>query len=650
VVLGSYPGRLRVIVSSGEQLRVNDDIRVFCAELDDPILENQYGPTETHVVTSYTMRGNPAGYPDLPPIGRAIDGTRVLLLDSQSRPVPAGVQGEIHLGGRCLMRGYLGAPELTAERLIPDPERPGEMLYRTGDLGYQLADGPVVCLGRADNQVKVRGFRVEPAEVELAIAGIVVDGIREVAVVARNRDGVDGYLAAFLVGQPSAVDLSKVRSALRARLPEHLVPSYIGWLPELPKTPSGKRDDAALRAVPLTEPPPSAARAPRDGYEASMVEMLSSLLSREHVGVDDNFFDLGGTSLTAMRLVMMVEKRYRMDIPLSTFISAPTVAGLARRLRDERATATFDPLVRIRAAGHRPPLFLVHPIGGNVLCYVPLSRHLAAGQPVYALQAAGADAGTAPASSIPEIAAGYLRAIRRIQPRGPYTVGGWSFGGFVALEMARQLQQQGERVDRLIVLDSIALEPGRARADEKTLLEWFFWELLHTDPGGDRPPIVIPASLTTDAARFDFILENAVAAGALPPDSATGGVHRLFAIFRANWHAMIDYRPDRTDLDITLIRASDPLPTVLEPAHRAAGSMHGHPTNGWSTVTTGAVRVHDVPGDHLQILQEPYVKAVAAAITTVTEGHPAPDACNGTGTWTAESERQPSSSERESAA
>jgi len=552
------------------------------------------------------------------------------------------------------MQGYVGAPELTAERLVPDPEHPGERLYRTGDLGYSLPDGVVVCLGRADSQVKVRGFRVEPAEVELAIIGLALDSIREVAVVARSRDGVDAYLAAFLVGDPSGMEsdtvISDVRSALRAKIPEHLVPSYFGWLPELPKTPSGKRDDAALRTVPLTEEAGPAVTAPRDGYEASLVEMLATVLNRESVGVDDNFFDIGGTSLTAMRLVLMVEKRYGVNVPLATFVASPTVAGVARRLRDEQATATFDPLVAIRATGGRPPVFLVHPIGGNVLCYVPLSRNLPEGQPLYALQAAGMEPGSVPARTITELAAGYLEAIRRVQPHGPYTLGGWSFGGFVALEMSRQLQRAGERVEHLIVLDSIALEPGRARADEDTLLEWFCWELLRTERHSDRPLVVIPSDLTTEAGRFGFILETAIAAGVLPPESSAAVVRRLFEVFRANWQAMIDYRPERIDLNVTLIRASEPLPRVLEPAHRAAGSMHGHPTNGWTTLTTGDVHVHDVPGDHLQIMQEPYVKAVAAAITALTEGHPAPDACKGTAPWRAGIERRPPSSERESAA
>ncbi|MFD0385476.1 thioesterase domain-containing protein [Streptomyces stramineus] len=163
-----------------------------------------------------------------------------------------------------------------------------------------------------------------------------------------------------------------------------------------------------------------------------------------------------------MRLVVRIEQRYGVNIPLSGFIAAPTVAALAARLRAGDAVATYDPVVPIRPEGTRPPLFMVHPMGGNVLCYVPFSRHLPDDQPLYALQAAGADPGTTPLGTVEDIAAAYVTALRGVQPHGPYAVGGWSFGGFVAFEIARQLRAAGEEVSRLILLDTTALDPGRA--------------------------------------------------------------------------------------------------------------------------------------------------------------------------------------------
>ncbi|UQA97199.1 amino acid adenylation domain-containing protein [Streptomyces halobius] len=615
------PRRLRVLVSSGEQLRVTEEIRRLCGELPGCLLENQYGPTETHVVTSFPMTGDPAAFPDLPPIGRPIDGVEVQVLDARLRLVPEGGKGEIYLGGACLAEGYEGQPELTRERFVPHPLRPdGARLYRTGDLGRVLPGGAVVCLERADAQVKIRGFRVEPGEVELALMKLAEHhpGLREAAVVARRPGGAPAFLAAFLVGDEASVDLGDVRRRLRATLPEYLVPSRFAWLPGLPLTPSGKRDDAALRAIALEPPPPSAGRTPpRDAYERGLAEMLSELLQVPQPGVHDDFFELGGTSLTAMRLVVMIEKRYGAEVPLSAFVEAPTVAALADRLRSGSAAADFDPLVPLRASGTRPPLFFVHPIGGNVLCYVRLAQRLPEDQPCYALQAAGAEPGTEPLRSVPDLARSYLDAVRRVQPSGPYTIGGWSFGGFVAFEMARQLRSSGATVDRLVLLDSITPAGRLQGVAEDQLLEWFLWELLWLERGGDAPAQPLPPGLG-EQERFDYILHRAVEAGVLPPGGSTARVRRLFRVFRANWQALLDYRPDTCDQDLTLLRATAPLPKVLEPAHHAVGSAHRDPANGWGTWTSGRIDVVDVPGDHLQLMEEPCIATVARRIREVT--------------------------------
>ncbi|MFC3536783.1 amino acid adenylation domain-containing protein [Couchioplanes azureus] len=615
--LDIYPGKLRVLISSGEQLRVTPDIRRLCRALPGSILENQYGPTETHVVTAFAMSGDPDGFPALPPIGRPIDGAEVHLLDAGLRPVPEGARGEIYVGGACLAHGYEGRPDLTRERFVAHPTG---RLYRTGDLGRRLPGGDIVCLERVDTQVKVRGFRVEPAEVELAILGLAAEhpGIREVAVVARRRDS-EAYLAAFLVGDEPRVDVEEVRRRLRASLPGHLVPARFAWLPRLPRTPSGKRDDARLREMPLA---PAAAGVPRmpprDEYERAVAELVAELLRVPTPGAHDDFFALGGTSLSAMRIVVMIEKRYGMNVPLSTFVRTPTIAELAGRLRDGGTPAAFDPLVPIRAAGSRPPLFLVHPIGGNVLCYVRLAQALPADQPVYALQAAGTEPGTEPLRDLPGLARSYVDAIRRVQPEGPYTLGGWSFGGFVAFEMARQLRCADAEVDNLVLLDTIVpTVDGRSSVHRDLLFEWFLWELLWLERGGAAAAAPLPPGLDDDEA-FEVILRHAVDAGVLPAGCSPAHVRRLFGVFEANWHALLGYRPEPVDQDLTLLRASGPLPEVLAPAHSAVGSMHLDPANGWSTWTKGRVDVVDVPGDHLQMMEPPHITSVARRIRELT--------------------------------
>lgn len=629
--LGIVPRGLRVLASSGEQLRVTDEIRRFCAALDGVLLENQYGPTESHVVTVHTMTGDPSDFPSLPPVGEAIDGARVLVLDGHGRPVPIGGRGEIHLGGVCLADGYVGRPDLTAERFL---DTDGERLYRTGDVGMVLPGGDVVCLGRLDRQVKVRGFRVEPAETELAIGEAAATGLaslREVAVVARRREGQDTFLTAFLVGDPARSDLEALRRRLHSALPEYMVPSHLEWVEAMPLTPSGKRDDDALRRVALTRIGTGERVAPRDEREHALAEMLTDLLGMADLDVHDNVFDLGATSITAMRLVVLIEQRFGVSVPLSEFVSAPTVAALARRIGAERdcgaVTRPFDPLVPIRPEGTQSPLFYVHPMGGNVLCYVPFAQHLPEDRPLYALQAAGTDAGTEPVYGVEEMARSYVEAIRRVQPEGPYHIGGWSFGGFVAFEMARQLRAADQEIASLVLLDTTALNPGRRPwTDDEALIGWFFWELLWLERGGESPEAVIPAELTTLDEKFDFITRLAVDEGVLPPGSTDAIVRRLFRLYEANWRAAFAYRPGETNLDAVLVHARKPLPDVLMSMHSAIGSMHADPANGWREYTSGRLTVIDVPGDHLTIMEEPHVAEVARAVMDAVS--PRPDGGN----------------------
>ncbi|WP_051854693.1 non-ribosomal peptide synthetase [Streptomyces sp. NRRL B-1347] len=615
--LGLVPRGLRVLISSGEQLRVTPEIRRLCAALPGVILENQYGPTETHVATAHTMAGDPAAFPALPPIGVPVEGAEAHVLDEELRPLPAGARGEIHLGGACLADGYEGQPELTDERFVPSPFTPSGRLYRTGDLGLVLPDGGIVCVGRADSQVKVRGFRVEPAEVELALHELTAyrGHLREAAVVARQREGGDCFLAAFLTGDADRVDLDALRGELRGVLPDFMVPAHLEWIPRLPLTPSGKRDDAALRAMPLARRAVTRAHAP-DALEEELTRLLADLLGLPDVAPYDSLFELGGTSLTAMRLAVRIEQRYQLVIPLAALVAEPTAAALATRLRSGRKATAFDPLVPIRTGGSRPPLFLVHPMGGNVLCYLPFARHLPDDQPLYALQAAGTHQGTAPLDSVEEMARSYLAALRTVQPQGPYQLGGWSFGGFVAYETARQLRAAGEEVSHLVLLDTTALRPGpRPRHDDEALLHWFFWELLWLDRGGDSPMPSFPGTLTSLTDKLAFVARAASDAGVLPAGSSTAAVHRLFDLYRANWRAALDYRPEDTRQDLTLIRASQPLPPVLAAMHRTARSRHQDRTNGWSDITSGLLRVIDVPGDHLTLMEEPNVHHTAKTVT-----------------------------------
>ena len=604
---------LRVIVNVGEQLRVTPEIRRLCAEIPGVVLENQYGPTETHQVASYTLSGPPEDFPMLPPIGTPIDGATISLLGVDLRPVPPGTRGEIFIGGRCLALGYEARPDLSAERFVTIGEY-GERMYRTGDLGVQLPTGDLVYLGRADTQVKVRGFRIECAEVEFALMRLNDTAIRAVAVVAKDLGSTDSALVAYLVGDREAADLAAIRSGLRAALPAYMIPAHFQWLDEFPLTPSGKRDDKALRELPLiTAVAPSADTTPLNTYERAVADIMAEFAGTAEFAADTNFFDAGGTSIGAMRVVMAIARTWNVEIGLDAFIAAPTPAHIASVIAAGGTVRAFDPIVALRTSGERPPLFLVHPMGGNVLCYLDLVKHLPADQPVYALQAAGAAPGATPLRTMSDLAASYIAAIRRVRPQGPYNVGGWSFGGYVAVEMARQLAD--EELARLILLDTTIIGGPHPAVPESAVITWFFGELLLETHGVKARELTRDSDLTDHDASFESALRYAIDAGIVPAESPPQLIRRLYEIFRANYEATLNYRHEPLDRDITLLRSVEEPPAELAGAHSLVGSMFASPTNGWEILTPRSLRVVAVAGDHLSMMSEPHVADVAAKLS-----------------------------------
>ncbi|GAB2934280.1 hypothetical protein GCM10027280_22590 [Micromonospora polyrhachis] len=340
------------IVTAGEALRVTDDVRALVVGLGGRYLYNQYGPTETHVVSQFALASaDTANWPTLPPIGRPIANARLYVLDTGLEPVPSEVVGELYIGGTGLARGYLNRPGPTASRFLPDPfAGPGERMYRSGDLARRRADGTIEFVGRADDQVKVRGFRVEPGEVENALRG--VPGVREAAVLLREDTPGDPHLVGYLVGDVTA---ETARDQLRLRLPGHLVPTRWVVLDRLPLTTNGKLDRRALRA-----PDPAEAVttyvAPRDDREAQLAAVWAEVLRRDRVGVHDDFFALGGHSLLATRLVHAVNERMSAQLSLRTLFQKPVLADLAAELAQHGSPAVegLGPLVPDPAGRYEP--------------------------------------------------------------------------------------------------------------------------------------------------------------------------------------------------------------------------------------------------------------------------------------------------------
>ncbi|MEP7054477.1 MAG: amino acid adenylation domain-containing protein [Actinomycetota bacterium] len=429
---------------------------------------NTYGPTEGSVIaTAWTP---PAGFRSRPgrdlPIGTPVRNTRIYLLDPAGHPVPVGVRGELWIGGAGVATGYLGRPDLTAERFSADPfsTEPGARMYRTGDLARHRPDGNVEFSGRADQQVKLRGFRIEPGEIEAAL--VQQSEVTEALVLVRASAGSEALIA--YVACPADAGDDALSSSLRARLidvlPAYLVPSAVVVLPALPRTPNGKvnRDelpDPVLAAREIV--------APRDEVETQIATLWCELLGISEVSVNESFFDLGGNSLLAVRMFALLERRHSHKLPLAAIVATPTIEGLAAQLRPAGASGVregFLALQPLQPKGNRRPLFLVHDVWGQVIGYRNIVAEMGTDQPVYGFEPVGADGSYPMHSTIEAMASHYVAEMIQLQPEGPYMIGGSCFGGDVAYEMAHQLRALGREADLVILLDAVPFGHGKSQA------------------------------------------------------------------------------------------------------------------------------------------------------------------------------------------
>jgi len=464
------------------------------------------------------------------------------------------VPGELLISGARVAVGYIGQPETTAERFVV---RDGVRCYRSGDLGRFRPDGSLELLGRLDDQVKIRGVRVEPTEIEAVLTAH--PGVSAAAVVA-----VEGNLVAHVCAAQSSED--ELRRFLVARLPEALVPRAWAFHRELPKTTSGKIDRRALIANGFTRS--AAAVAPRDETERELLSLFEQLLSIRPIGISDGFFQLGGHSLLAVELMARIEKQFSRRVPLEAIFQGDTVADLAARLR-EPSLMQSSPLVLLERGGERTPFFFVHPVGGTILQYRALARRLGKERPFYALQSPALEGN--PLSddiTIEVLSRSYLDAVRTAVPKGPYLLGGWSFGGLVAAEMARALRHAGEEVPLVALLDSHAQSDPYADPNELAALA--AWEL---GDGQSWP-------------------------------------HRHFATVERIVHA-----------HLRAVRRWTPKPydgrTLLFAAHQ-----HGvvrDATLGWGSLMP-QLSVIEVEADHFSLLREPAIHLVAEKLRAALEG------------------------------
>ncbi len=574
------------------------------------VVFNHYGPTETTVgVIAGRLDPDAGSRGSAVPLGKPIANTRIYLLGSDLSPVPDGIPGEVFIGGEGVSRGYLGQPGLTAERFVPDPFRgePGARLYRSGDWARRLPDGDIVFLGRVDDQVKIRGFRVELREIEATLTS--VPGVRQAVVLAPAGRGGERSLVAYVVlNTESGLSGEALRARLAARLPEAMIPQEIVLLDALPLTPNGKVDRGAL-------PSPGPARgvdtstfvAPRSRLELELAGLWEELLGVRPVGARDDFFRLGGHSLLAVRLVARIQARYGRSLPLARLFRRATVEAVAAALSGD-ASGASSPLVALRSGGSQAPFFCVHAVDGSALAYLDVAAHMGEDRPFHAAHARGLDADEEPCARVEEMAERYLAAAREIQPRGPYHLGGWSFGGLVAFEMAQRLIEAGEEVGTLVLIDTWARPPEpERRPDELSLLIEMAREL--------RWPVSPEtlAALSPDE-RLERIAELAVAAGALPPELGLAHVRRLVRVHRAHLDAARAYSPRLYSGKLTLLCAETPSSASI----RAAALRD--PTYGWGEFSEHPVERRVVPGDHSSMVRSPHAGALARALLDVLAG------------------------------
>jgi amino acid adenylation domain-containing protein len=561
-----------------------------------------YGPTESTTFTTWYLVEEVTEAAKTVPIGKPLSNTQAYVLDRALQPVPVGVAGELYIGGAGLARGYLNRPELTADRFVPDPfsNEPGTRLYRSGDLVRYLPSGTIEFLGRIDQQVKIRGFRIELGEIEAVLEQH--PAVREALVLAREDRPGEKRLVAYVTlkdesSKPFAI--GELRRYLKEKLPDYMVPTVFVPLDALPLTPNGKVDRRALPAPDVSRSnQPGVVVAPRNLLELQLVQIWEKLLDTRPIGVTDNFFELGGHSLLAVRLMAQIQRQFGQRLALaSLFQEGATIEQLAGLLHTPAVATSRSPLVGIQPGGSKRPFFCVHPVGGNVLCYVNLARHLEPDQPFYGLQHPGLYGEGEPFTRIEAMATHYITAIRTLQPEGPYLLGGWSLGAMIAFEMARQLKSQDQEIAVLALFDPPqAMIPAQTQANGTAPLSQFVRDFgLALDEatfGSDHFRQLEPDQ------QLSYILAQAKTANLVSADVDLDQLRRYLQIFMANQQARRTYTPQTYPGRVTLLKA----------AERPASE---EPTLGWGKFTARGVDAYTIPGDHYTLLKEPHVQILA---------------------------------------
>lgn len=535
----------------------------------DCLFVNLLGCTEIPSICSYIMDKEIQIKTRVVPVGYEFDGQQVLLLNGEGDDVGLNHVGEVVIKSSYLSPGYLGQPELTQAAFLDDPTGGNMRLYRTGDLGIRLPDGCILHLGRKDSQVKIRGYRIEVAEIEAALQTL--DGVKEVAVVAQEDQNDEQILVGYVVpARQPAPSISTLRRGLIEKLPDYMIPSAFVTVDALPLTQTGKVD---YRALPLpSQIRPNLDRtfmAPRDHREQLLADIWAKVLGIDAIGIEDNFFELGGNSLLAARLIVQTENAFGRKLPLAAIFQRPTVKQFARILNGEVQFNARSSPVPIQTDGSNWPFFCI--AGGEQLA--GLARYLGSEQPVYEILPHWYNMRTS--FTVEQIATDCLEEIRALQPEGPYFLGGHSFGGLVAFEMAHQLQTQGQKVGLLVLIDTY---PSLLNKSIQYYLHRLRYKMEH---GQLVDSLVSKVKLT------------------LPITPADARNQRHWAFIRV---AMDNYELRAYFGRIVFFAASErPAPSEVLKDTRL----------DWANVAKSELETYLIPGDHCTMLKEPNLRILA---------------------------------------
>lgn len=600
--------KLRYLVTGGDRLRVRP-----LAELPFTAI-NGYGPTESTVFATMSIVRPQDENNQPPPIGRSLDNVTAYVLDEKLQLLPIGAPGELYLGGVQLARGYLGRPDLTNERFVPDPfsTQPGARMYRTGDWARWLPDGELDFLGRKDGQIQIRGLRVELGEIEALL--FAHPAVKQVCCVPRMINGAPTSVVAHLVCHDRSKNPSQeLHDYLSAELPDYMVPSQFILHERLPLTPQGKADRAAMMAMPVEDPAPAKSEGViEDGLDQALAALWHSLLpGSAQAPADKTFAELGGDSLLAVRLLVGVTEITGQQLEMSAFLVQPTFAGLCKAVKALMAQTEFQPVLTLRKQGNRPPLFFLYGLSGDIEIYFPLAEALGEDQPIYGIRSPGLENPSRLPSSIEAAAAEAIRFIRKVQPHGAPALVGHSWAGQLAFAVSRQLALTEGLHSFTAIIGSDAPRrrlPLLFRAAH--FIKYFPAWLLEfiRDSKNRRQRIKHLGSIARDTQTAAMESTSSVPEWAKSPIT-----RKLFPL-------MVQYSPQpKADVSPDIFRERDEFNPQAHPA-RYWDTCH-LPDGGWSDWITQPPRIHWLDGNHYSILKPPYVAALAQSIRAAHDAY-----------------------------